>query len=87
MFVRIFNRCWAVVTAIFLTVAPLAAQGDEAPKDDTQIWVLSYAIMIAFLALAILILVRPTKRSESAFTFDEQRDRKEEEMKKIKGSH
>ena len=87
MFARIFNRCWAVVTALLLTVAPLAAQGDEVPQDDTQIWVLSYAIMIAFLTLAILILVRPTKRNESAFTFDEQREQKEEEMRKIKGTH
>jgi len=84
---RIFNRCWAVVLVLLFSVAPLAAQGDETPKDDTQIWVLSYAIMIGFLTLAVLILVRPTKRNESAFSFDEQKEKKEEEMKKIKGSH
>jgi type VI protein secretion system component VasK len=88
MFARIFNRCWLAVTASFLMVIPLWAQAqDAAAESETQEWVLSYAVMIAFLALIMLILLRPTKRDDSAFSFDEQQALREEEMKKIKGGH
>ena len=85
MFARIFNRCWLAVTAFFFIVAPLWAQ--DGAGQETQEWVISYAIMIAFLGLILLILLRPTKRDDSAFSFDEQQAQKEEEMKKIKGGH
>ena len=88
MFVLIFNRCWLVITAFFFMIAPLWAQAQEAAAEpETQEWVLSYAIMIAFLALTMLILLRRTNRDDSAFSFDEQQAHREEEMKKIKGGH
>jgi hypothetical protein len=43
--------------------------------------------MIAFLALTLFILLRPTKRSDSAFTYDELQAQKEENMRKLKGTH
>jgi len=86
MFVRIFDQCWLAVIAFFFMVAPLWAQ-DEAAVPETQEWVISFAVMILFLGLTLLILLRPTKRNDSAFSFDEQKAQKEEEMKKIKGGH
>ena len=89
MFARIFHRCWIGlnVFGIFIfTAVPLWA-AEEAAEEETQVWVLSYAIMTAFLALALLILLRPTKREDTAFSFDELQAQKEEEMKKIKGTH
>ena len=85
MFLRFFHQCWMVVTVFLFTVAPLWAAEEEA--EVTQEWVISYAIMILFLALTILILLRPLKRSDSAFSYDELQAQKEEEMKKLKGTH
>jgi len=85
MLTQIFHRCWSVVIVFLFTAAPLGAQ--EAGAEATQEWVLSYAITILFLALAFLILLRPIKRNDSAFTHDELQTQKEEEMKKIKGAH
>ena len=85
MFARFFNRCWLAVTALFLTAVPLWAQ--EAAETETQEWVISYSITILFLVLIIAILLRRTKRDDSAFSFDEQQAQKEEEMKKIKSTH
>ena len=82
MFIRIFNQCWATVAVLFLTVVPLGAAEEEPPE-----WVLSYAIIILFLALTLSILLRPIRRSDSAFSYDEQKAQKEEEMKRIKGGH
>ena len=84
--IHFFNRGWLVLTILFLMAVPLWAQ-DADTVSETQEWVLSYTIMIAFLSLIMLILLRPTKRDDSAFSFDEQQAQKEEEMKKIKGGH
>ena len=85
MFVRIFNWCWMVITAFLITAGPLWAE--EAEAEETPVWVISYAVMLGFLALTLFILLRPTRRNDSAFSYDEQRAQKEEDMKKIKGSH
>ena len=85
MFSHFFYRCWLSITLFLCTATPLWAQEAAAEGDETKIWVLSYAIMILFLALTLLILLRPTKREDSAFTFDEIQAQKEEEMNKIKG--
>ena len=74
-----------VFTVFFLTTVPLWAQ--EAEDEETSVWVISYAIMFGFLALVLFILLRPTHRSDSAFSYDELQAQKEEDMKKIKGSH
>ena len=73
------------VTFFLFTTVPIWAA--EAEADATQEWVISYALMILFLALTILILLRPLKRNDSAFSHDELQAQKEEEMKKIKGTH
>ena len=74
-----------VFTVLLVTSVPLWAQ--EETEEETQVWVLSYALVILFLGLTLAILLRPTKRSDTAFSYDELRAQKEEEMKKIKGSH
>lgn len=86
MVVRVFNWCWLAITVLLVTAAPLWAQ-EAAEEEETQVWVLSFAIMIAFLTLTLFILLRPTRRNDSAFSFDELRAQKEEELKKIKGAH
>jgi len=83
MFARFFNRCWLAVFAFLSLTVPVWAQDGNKPQE----WVISYALMLLFLGLAIAILLRPTKREDSAFSYDEQQAQKEEEMKKIKGSH
>jgi type VI protein secretion system component VasK len=88
MFAPFFNRCligFNFVCIFLLSEVPLWAQIDDKPADQPD-WVLSYAIMIAFLSLTLFILLRPIKRNETAFSFDEQRANKEEE-KKLRGSH
>ena len=85
MFTRIFSRCWTAVSVFFLTALPLWAA--EEAVEETQEWVISYAIMILFLTLTLLILLRPIKRSDSAFSYDELQTQKEEEMKKLKSTH
>ena len=82
IFAPFFNRCWLAFVVFFFTAVPLWAQDGNEPQE----WVISYAIMILFLALAIAILLRPTKREDSAFSFDEIQAQKDEEMKKIKGT-
>ena len=86
MFVRIFNWCWVVVTLFFFMATPLCAE-DGSPEGGTQIWVISYFIMILFLGLTLAILLRPTQRDDSAFSYDELKAQREEDMKKIKGAH
>ena len=88
MFTRVFTWCWAAVMVYLLTAVPLwAAEEAAAVEDEGEIWVLSYALTLGFLGLTLFILLRPTRRSDSAFSYDEMRAQKEEEMKKIKGSH
>ncbi len=78
--------------SVFLAVAALfclpmfawAAEGEpEAPPE----WVLPYALVLLFVGLSIMILLRPAKRSESAFSQEELDKMKEEEMKKMTGTH
>ena len=83
MFAPIFHRCWLVIIALLFTATPLWAQEELEARD----WLISYAVVVAFLGLIMLILLRPTKRNDSAFSFDEQKEQQEEEMKKIKGGH
>ena len=86
MFASFFNRCWLAVAVFLLTAMPLWAD-DAATEPEQHVWVISFSIMILFLVLTLLILLLRTKRSDSAFSFDEIRAQKEEEMKKIKGGH
>ena len=51
---------------VFFFLEPILAlaQDDKEPPE----WVLSYFLLLLFLGLAVLILLRPTKRTESALT-------------------
>ena len=71
---------------VFLFTASTLWAAEEAAA-ETQEWVISFAVTILFLALTILILLRPLKRSDSAFSYDELQAQKDEEMKRIKGAH
>ena len=82
VFMRIFNQCWMTIAIFLCTVVPLLAD-DETPS-RTQVWVISYAIMLGFLTLTLFILLRRTNRNDSAFSFDELREQKEAELKKLK---
>ena|GEM_PF-5677942 len=82
---RLSSRLALIIPFIAVTFGnsmPLLANEG---KDEPQVWVISYAVMLLFLGLVLAILLRPLKRNDSAFTFDEQREMKEEEMKKMKG--
>ena len=86
------RRCCLTGTVLILalfTAMPLWAQEIPAvpPENEAQVWVLPYAAMLLFFALVLGIMLRPTKRSDSAFSYDEQLAQKEEEMKKMKGGH
>ena len=85
MFAHFFHRCWLAVTVFFFWTVPLWAQESTAADVETQEWVLSYALMLLFLGLTLLILLRPTRRNDSAFSYDELQAQKEEELKKMKG--
>ena len=64
-------RClWnSLFLGVFLFFAPVVAlaQDDKEPPE----WVLSYFLLLLLLGLAVLILMRPTKRTESALTQEE----------------
>ena len=45
-----------------------AAKGEEKKEPE---WVLSYVLLLLFLGLAILILLRPGKRKDTALTQEE----------------
>ena len=53
----------------FLFFEPIFAMADD--DKEPPDWVLSYFLLLVFLGLAILILLRPSKRVESALTQDE----------------
>ena len=84
MISQFITRCWLIVAVFLFTTVPAWAQ-DGGAGDEPQVWVLQYFIMIFFLLLALLILLRPTKREDSAFTFDELKAQKEEDLKKMTG--
>ena len=54
---------------VFLFCEPIIAFAQE--EKDPPEWVLSYTLLLLFLGLAILILLRPSKRTVSALTQEE----------------
>ena len=88
MLTRFFNHCRFAITAIcvfFFTAVPVWAK--ETKEEEAEpVWVVAFAVMTLFLILAMAILLRPAKRDDSAFSFDELRAQKEEDMKKLKGT-
>jgi len=89
MLTRIFNHCRFAAVALcifFFTTVPVWAQETKEEEAAEPVWVIAFAVMILFLVLAMAILLRPTKRNDSAFSFDELKAQKEEDMKKLKGT-
>ena len=83
-FRRYFSRALAVL--VFFCLPALVMAAGEEPEKAPE-WVLSYALIILFVGLAIVILLRKANRSESTFSQEELDKMKEEEMKKLTGTH
>lgn len=87
MFRSCFFRCRRTLSRTFFAVLFFLQPVFLFADDDKQSpeWVLSYFLVLLCLGLSVLILLRPTKRSDSAFTqeeLDRQREEKLKEMKK-----
>jgi len=80
-FRKIFAESFSGVLIFF---QPLFAFAAGEPTEDPD-WVLSYFLVLLFLSLAVVILLRPSKRSDSAFSTEELTAQHEEAMKKMKG--
>ena len=52
-----------------LFIEPVVAFAQDEQKEPE--WVLSYVLLLLFLGLAVLILLRPSKRTDSALTQEE----------------
>jgi len=65
---RLLDSLFLGVVFLIEPVVAWAAQQEEKPAPE---WVLSYVLLLLFLGLAILILLRPSKRNDSALTQDE----------------
>ncbi len=81
---RRFFCCFSAVCFFCLPVLAFAAE--EEPEKAPE-WVLSYALILLFVGLSIVILLRTANRSESTFSQEELDKMKEEEMKKLTGTH
>ena len=62
----LLNSLFFGVLFFFQPVFALAQDDKEPPE-----WVMSYFLLLLFLGLAVLILMRPTKRGDSALTQEE----------------
>lgn len=77
------NTLTVLLLGVLFFFQPLCAFGAEAAEEPD--WVLSYFLVLLFLSFAVLILLRPSKRSDSAFTTEELAAQHEEAMKKMIG--
>ncbi|MDR2705332.1 MAG: hypothetical protein LBC02_06105 [Planctomycetaceae bacterium] len=82
------RQFWKTVMILYFGVLiyfqPFFVFGAEASEEKPD-WVLSYFLVLLFLGFAVLILLRPSKRSNSAFTTEELAAQQEEAMKKMMG--
>lgn len=73
---RLLADVWPLIF-FFAACGPLGAQ--DVKKEDTEpIWVISWAIFYLFLALTIILLSRPTKRTETQLNEEETKKYLEE---------
>jgi hypothetical protein len=83
MLIQFWNVLPKMFFGIFIFLQPLwAFAADESGNEKD--WVLSYFLVLLCLGLAILILLRPSKRADSAFSNEELTAQREEAMKKMK---
>lgn len=85
MFSKIWYSVSAFVISVFVFLQPAFAQEEQAAEEKPPEWVLPYILILLFLSLAIIILIRSAKRSDTAFSIEEQTAQKEEAMKKMLG--
>ncbi|MDR2439979.1 MAG: hypothetical protein LBE12_11490 [Planctomycetaceae bacterium] len=78
------NTLLTLIFGVLFFFQPIFCFGAEASEEAPD-WVLSYFLVLLFLSFAILVLLRPTKRSDSAFTVEELAAQQEEAMKKMLG--
>ncbi|GHT45268.1 hypothetical protein FACS189454_04480 [Planctomycetales bacterium] len=64
-------------------VQPIFAAADDGERQPD--WVLPYFLIAVFLGLSLTILLRPSKRRNTAFTDAELNAQKEQAMKEMKG--
>ncbi len=87
---RSFRHAFSVGVAVLGTLilpALLFAAEEKAEGVDPGTWVMPYFFILLGLGLGVVILLRPSKRTDSSYTPEELAAIKAEEMKKITGSH
>lgn len=81
-FFRFRNILSRTILAVLFFFQPLFLFADD-DKSEPE-WVLSYFLVLLCLGLGVLILLRPTKRSDSAFTQEELDKIREDKIKEMK---
>jgi hypothetical protein len=81
---RFRNTLVTLFFGVLFFFQPLYGFGAESSEEQPD-WVLSYFLILLFLGFSVLILLRPSKRTDSAFTPEELAAQHEENMKKIMG--
>jgi preprotein translocase subunit SecG len=84
MYKKLVTCVTVFVTSSFVLTMPVLAQAEGGAKPD---WVLQYFVICVFLGLALAILLRPSKRSDTTFTLEERHAQQAEAMQKMKGHH
>jgi hypothetical protein len=78
------NTLLTLFFGVLFFFQPFWVFGAEASEEQPD-WVLSYFLILLFLGFSVLILLRPSKRADSAFTTEELAAQHEEAMKKMMG--
>jgi len=78
-----FNRITTALFSILFFMQTVVCLAQKEGKEEKPEWVLSYFLICLMIGLAVAILLRPTKRRDSAFTNDELAKQREEAMKKM----
>lgn len=86
-FWTLFRKNASTITvAVLIFLQPLFAFAADEPEKAPE-WVLPYFLVLLFVGLSIVVLLRTANRSDSTFSQEELDKIREEEMKKMTGSH
>ncbi len=85
--IRHFFSLGIATFSVLLPTLLFAAEEDEKAGVDPGTWVMPYFFILLGLGLSIVLLLRPSNRTESSYTPEELAAIKAEEMKKMTGSH